>query len=426
MRKKKVLVHGTPDSLKKFFADAISHDYEVVALLNEGFEKVSIVLGGGYKELEVIPSQSLPKFISSIIDAIIITDNDDKNSVRNFFLQQGFEPNKIILWNDKNGLESFELQNSDGTRMAFVNGLDFPLRNEADKKALNKYISSLKKMHGIRNLDPKLYDSRIFKNPPLDPNDLKTFTDKLNWLKVHDATPLKSRLADKYRVRNWVSEKIGSEYLIPLLGVWDSFDEINFDDLPDQFILKCNHSSAKNIIVRDKKTFDKERAHRNINLWMSINYIFAFELHYGSIDRKIIAEKLMNTSALLDYKFWCFNGEPIYCALVTGRLIGNICMTFFDMNWNATEVERSDYPRSEPPEDIQPPKNFELMKELVTKLAEGFAFVRVDLYEIEGKVYFGEMTFTPGGGVFSWKSEGTDEYLGSLLKLPEPTPPPKL
>ena len=431
MKKKKVLVHGTPDSLKKFFADAISFDYEVAAILSESFEKISIMQGD--KELEVIPSQNLPKFVQHTIDAVIITDNVERESVINFFLKQGFEPRKIILWNEKNGYESFEFKGTDDTRIAFVNGLDFPLRNATDERALQKYLESLKQLRYIRNLDPKLYDSSVFRKNPIDPNNLRTFKEKLAWLKIHDATPLKSRLADKYRVRNWVAEKIGAQYLIPLLGVWDSFDDINFDDLPNSFVLKVNHSSSKNIFVRDKKTFDKERARRNINLWMTITYVYAFELHYSQIDRKIIAEELMinrDEPDIDNYKFWCFNGAPLYCAVESGRSadgsLANLCMDFFDMNWKLTDVERSDHPNSEHPELIPPPKTFELMKELAAKLAEGFPFVRVDFYEIDGRVYFGEMTFTPAGGFLSFKSEGTNEYWGSILKLPEPYPTPKL
>lgn len=418
MRKKKVLVHGTRDSVKLFFQDAISRDYEILAILNEQLEGISITHDG--KELEVLPAQNLPKFVENVIDAIIITDTDNKESIATFFVNQGFELRKIIIWDKNNGYESFEFKGADDTRLAVVNGLEFPLSTSADEKALKKYIASLKKIRYIKNLDPKLY------GVPLETDNLTTFTKKLQWLKIHDATLLKTRLADKYRVRNWIAEKIGAQYLIPLLGVWDDFDDINFDDLPNQFVLKVNHSSGKNIFVRDKKNFDKEKARRDINLWMSISYVFALELHYANIDRKIIAEELMTSVGLPDdYKFLCINGKIVYCQYLTDRL-GELKLNYFDENWKVTNVERSDHPRSNHPEEILPPKNFELMKELATKLAEGFAFVRVDFYEIEGRVYFGEMTFTPAGGFFSYKSEGTDEYLGSLLKLPEPTAPPRL
>ena len=249
----------------------------------------------------------------------------------------------------------------------------------------------------------------------------------MQWLKIFDATPIKSRLADKFSVRSWVAEKIGDEYLIPLLGVYDDFDDIDFDALPDQFVLKCNHGSGMNVICRDKKSFDKRNAREKLNAWLAFDFAaLLFELHYTRINRKIIAEKFMangDLPDLIDYKFLCFNGEIIYCQYLTDRS-SNLKLNYFDENWMPTKVERSDHPRSDHPEKIRRPKNFELMKKLAAKLAEGFDFVRVDFYEIDGKVYFGEMTFTPGAGNFYYKSVGTDEYLGSLLTLPAATPPP--
>lgn len=176
---------------------------------------------------------------------------------------------------------------------------------------------------------------------PLDFNDLRTFTEKLQWLKIFDATPIKSRLADKYLVRNWVAEKIGQEYLIPLLGVWDDFDDIDFDDLPDQFVLKCNHGSGMNIIVRDKKTFDKQQAREKLNSWLAFDYGMSdgIELHYTRIDRKIIAEKYIEemNGGLLDYKFHCFNGTVKFIQTIGDRdLIKHTGhQNFYNLKWNA-------------------------------------------------------------------------------------------
>ena len=132
-----------------------------------------------------------------------------------------------------------------------------------------------------------------------------------------------------------------------------------------------------------------------------------------------------NLPDLTDYKFLCFDGKIVYCQYLTDRST-NLRLNYFDVNWNVTTVERNDHSRSDRPEEIPPPKNFELMKNLAEILSQGFAFVRVDFYEIDGKIYFGEMTFTPGAGNFYYRSAGTNEYLGSLLKLPKPSPLPKL
>ena len=433
MRKKRVLVHGTADSLKKFFADALSFDYEIVAILSESFEKISIVRGG--KDLEVFPSQSLPKIVFRFVDAIIITDvTGAKESVVRFFIKQGFPLRKIILWNNRDGWESFEFQHPDGTRLAFIGGLEFHINDKDDENFYNGIKNQLKVQRVRRNMEPEEYPKLVAtdfeqrRGKPLDFNNVQTFTEKLNWIKVFDATPLKSRLADKYAVRGWIADKIGSQYLIPLLGVWNDFDEINFNELPNQFVLKCNHSWNANIIVRDKNNFDKQKAREQINAWLNIDHAArSFELHYTRIQRRILAEKFMSNGDLpnlIDYRFWCFNGKPFICGFDDGSIAQPT--DFFDMNWKVTDIEKRDYPNSEHPEQIPPPKNFELMKNLAAKLAEGFAFVRVDFYEIEGKVYFSEMTFTPGAANFSYKSAGTDEQLGGLLKLPKKYPMPHL
>ena len=431
MRKKKVLVHGTAESLNKFFSDAVSRDYEIVALLSDKPDKIS-------SDLEVFSPQNLPKVIHKLIDGIILTNAT--GAFVKLFLKQGIEPRKIILWDFEQGWGTFNLPDSDGTPVIYFCGLEFHIRNEEDVKFFSTMHEWIQQQRQIKNLDPKFYPAVLarqfqkYTGKPLDFNNLRTLTEKLQWLKIYDATPLKSRLADKYLVRNWIEEKIGGEYLIPLLGVWNDFDEINFDDLPDRFVLKCNHGWNMNIIVRDKKSLDLREAREKINAWLAVDFgTHNLQLHYSPIERKILAEKFMTNGDAPDidnYKFWCFNGVPIFCGFDSGRTsdgdITNLRIDYFDMDWKPNEFENAAHPRSDHPERIPPPKNFELMKKLAAKLAEGFAFVRVDFYEIEGRIYFGEMTFTPGAGNFSYKSEGTDEYLGSLLKLPEPTPPPKL
>ena len=437
MKKKKILVHGTLDSLKKFFSDAVSNDYDVVAVISDEAEKISPIRNG--RPIDVLATKNVPTFVLRLIDGIIFTGND-KSSAEIFF-RQGIDPKKIILWDAAQGWLPFGGQEPDGTQVVFFCGLEFHIRSEDDAKFFNETVRRLQTQRQVKNLNPQLYPIALMQDyqrrmgRPFDFNKPQTFTEKLQWIKILDATPLKSRLADKYLVRRWVAEKIGEQYLIPLLGVWDDFDDINFDELPDQFVLKCNHGCGMNIIVRDKKSFNRQQAREKLNAWLAVDFGAqpALEFHYTRINRKIIAEKFMSNGDLPDidnYKFWCFDGKPLHCAVESGRSadgdLTNLRMDFFDMNWTPTTVERSDHPRSDHPEKIRRPKNFKLMKKLAAKLAEGFAFVRVDFYEIDGKVYFGEMTFTPGAGNYSYKSEGTDEYLGSLLTLPTPTPPPRL
>ena len=248
----------------------------------------------------------------------------------------------------------------------------------------------------------------------------QTFNEKIQWLKLYDSTPLKTRLADKYLVRDWVKEKIGEEYLIPLLGVWDNFDEIDFDKLPNQFVLKCNHGCGYNIIVNDKSKFNKEDARRKINNWMNEDFAFrcGLELHYSAIPRKIIAEKYIENSGndLYDYKFWCFDGKVKYIQFLSERNTNGLKMAFYDKNW-----EKQDFVYSYPldSKNIPRPDNLEIMVYLAEKLAEGFNHVRVDFYRLEdSKVYFGEMTFTSCSGVCKWIPATMDMEFGQLIELP--------
>lgn len=247
----------------------------------------------------------------------------------------------------------------------------------------------------------------------------QTFNEKIQWMKLYDSTPEKTRLADKYLVRDWVKEKIGEEYLIPLLGVWDNFDDIDFDTLPEQFVLKCNHGCAYNIIVKDKTQFNKEDARKKMNSWMNEDYSFkgGFELHYTNIPRKIIAEKYIenNNEDLFDYKFWCFDGKVEYIQFLSERNTNGLKMAFYDREWNKQDFVYS-YPLDT--KNIDKPENLELMIELAEKLAQDFNHVRIDFYLLNnGEIKFGEMTFTSCSGISRWEPKKTDLMLGKNFKL---------
>lgn len=234
-------------------------------------------------------------------------------------------------------------------------------------------------------------------------------------------------------MRSWVAEKIGDEYLIPLLGVWENFDDINFDDLPDKFVLKCNHGSGMNIIVRDKSSFDMQNAREKINAWLAVDYgaLTGLETHYTRIDRKIIAEKYIENmqSGVIDYKFHCFNGVAQFVQVIGDRNFEKHTryQKFCDLDYNDIGAMFEDYPHF--PYDVPKPKNFEDMKRFAKILSEGFSYVRVDFYEIDGKILFGEMTFTSDSGYLPHKRTWTyekDLAVGNLLNLPKSTPPPQL
>ena len=248
----------------------------------------------------------------------------------------------------------------------------------------------------------------------------KTFNEKIQWLKLYDSTPIKTRLADKYLVRDWIKEKIGEEYLIPLLGVYDKFEDIDFSKLPNQFVIKCNHGSGYNIIVKDKSQLDIEDARNKINAWMNENFAFrvGYELHYRDIEPKIIIEEYMSEigDALYDYRFFCSYGKVLQIWLDIASGTPDHKRKIYDKNWNELNFTVK-WPRLE--EDVKKPSNLDDMIELVKKMSEEFSLVRVDFYNINGKIYFGEMTFTSMSGTGKFSSQKESKKLASLIKLPE-------
>lgn len=274
----------------------------------------------------------------------------------------------------------------------------------------------------IRGLLPEQYKEALsdwyykYTGERLDLANPRTFNQKVQWMKLYDNTPLKTKLSDKYAVREWISSTIGEEYLIPIIGVWDSFDEIDFDSFPNQFVLKANHGSGWNIIVKDKADFNKEKAQEQFHIWLGKNYAYeGFELHYKSIIPKIIAEQYIKSDDLYDYKFICLDEKPRYVCVYSQRFY-DMRENIFDMEWNEQPVEM-DYKCSET--NIPKPRNFERMKQLAEKLCKGFSLVRIDFYNIDGRIYFGEMTFTPGNGKLRMEPKEFDTQLGKMVSLPE-------
>lgn len=249
----------------------------------------------------------------------------------------------------------------------------------------------------------------------------ETYNEKLNWLKLHDRNPLYTRLVDKYEVKDYVANVIGSEYIIPTLGVWDHFDEIDFDELPAQFALKCTHDSGGLVIVEDKEKMDKKSAKKIIESSLKHNfYYIGREWPYKNVKPRIIAEQYIcddQSDDLIDYKFMCFNGKVKSIFTCTDRHLENgLKVTFFDREWKKMRFERR-YPFDN--KKIKAPKNLSKMIELAEVLSSNIPFVRVDFYEINEKIYFGELTFYPGCGFEKFKPEKWDRIFGDWLELPK-------
>lgn len=248
----------------------------------------------------------------------------------------------------------------------------------------------------------------------------QSFNEKLQWLKLYDRKPIYSTMVDKYAVKEYVASIIGEKYIIPTLGVWDKFEDINFDILPNQFVLKCTHDSGGLVICEDKNKLDIVAARKKLNKSLKHNYYYGGrEWPYKNVKPRIIAEKYMKDSDaenLKDYKFFCFNGMPKCFKVDFDRFVEHHA-NYFSMDGKlmrlGEEICPPDFNR-----EIFLPKSLRLMKEFASKLANEQPFLRVDFYEVDGRVYFGELTFFPASGFGKFIYEGNDELLGSWIKLP--------
>lgn len=262
-----------------------------------------------------------------------------------------------------------------------------------------------------------VYRLRLGRWPDL--KNPRTFTEKVQWMRLHDTDSQKTLLADKYLVRDWISDKIGDKYLIPLHGVWDSFEDIDLSELPDKFVLKANHGSGYNLIVSDKSKLDMDVVGKLCNRWLKQNYGREnLEPQYSAIPPKLVAEEFLENGGhgLDDYKVHCFNGEPLFIQHMTGRDNKNVEMCFYDTQWCRLSLTNSNYPIYS--EQISAPKTLTELLEVVKVLSDGFNYVRVDFYVLDdGTLKFGEMTFTPAAGIMKWKPEEYDLKLGEMMIL---------
>ncbi|MCL1987607.1 MAG: FkbM family methyltransferase [Firmicutes bacterium] len=289
-------------------------------------------------------------------------------------------------------------------------------------ESLIKNLSYFKDYDYYKNLKPSQYRRALedwyetHTNNKLNFDNPQRYTEKIQWLKLYDSTPLKTKLADKYAVREWIAEKIGEEYLVPLLGVYENFDEINFDTLPKKFILKCNHGCQMNLIVEDKDLINHKVVRQKFERYLNTNYAFyGLELHYKDIPPKIIAEKYINeTNDWTEYHFFCANGKIDYFYVDSFNDARQ--RDFFDINWNLQPFTQR-FPNSEIPP--KRPNNFDEMLKIATILCQEFIHVRIDLYNSSGKIYFGEMTFTSGNGRQKYEPDNIDYKLGNLIELPK-------
>ncbi len=276
----------------------------------------------------------------------------------------------------------------------------------------------------FNHMDDEKYLKKAFRlsmGRELNLENPKTYNEKLQWLKLYDRKPVYTLMVDKYEAKKVIGEIIGDEYIVPLLGVWDRFEDIDFDALPERFVLKCTHDSGGLVICKDKSKLDKAAAKKRIDHCMKHNFFWGLrEWPYKDVKPRIIAEKYMEdslTGELRDYKFFAFDGAVKALFIASERQSGGETkFDFFDADFNHLPFTNGHPNADKAPEK---PEHFEKMKELAAKLSVGIPQVRVDFYEADGKIYFGEMTFFHWSGMMPFEPEEWDYKFGEWIKLPD-------
>lgn len=283
---------------------------------------------------------------------------------------------------------------------------------------MNKYIFSVLRLLPDSMFIRIKYFYHFHRLPNL--KNPTTFTEKIQWLKLHDRKPLYTKMVDKYEAKKYIAHIIGEQYIIPSYGVWDSFDDIDFDSLPNQFVLKTTHDCGGVVICRDKSKFDKQKACDILNAHLRINYYYeGREWPYKNVRPRILAEAFMEndlTGDLKDYKFFCFDGcvKALFVAADRQSKEEETKFDFYDEHFKHLDI-RNGHPNST--NIIDKPVNFELMKQLAAKLSKGFPHLRVDFYEVNGLVYVGELTFSHYSGMVPFDPPKWDKLFGNWISI---------
>jgi hypothetical protein len=246
----------------------------------------------------------------------------------------------------------------------------------------------------------------------------KTFTEKIQWIKLHGSLEKYTKYVDKFTVREFIKKTIGEQHLVPIYGVWDRFEDIPFENLPQQFVLKATHGSGYVFVCKDKSKLNLKSLKSTVNKWLSENFYHKTrEKQYKGCHPKIICEKYLEDERgeLVDYKIFCYNGQPQIVEVVWDRFTSHKGDVYKDLNWTTLNIGYVGFPYSK--KQLNKPENLSAMLEVARKLAKDFPFVRVDLYSINNQIYFGELTFTPANGVERFDPPQADYFLGKLIDL---------
>ena len=288
-----------------------------------------------------------------------------------------------------------------------------------------KIITGLAARGFLNWVPDKTYVKTVYRmkmGKKLDLENPQTFNEKLQWVKLYDRKPVYTRMVDKYEAKGWIAEQVGEEYVIPTIGVWDSFDQIDKNALPNEFIMKTTHDSGTFMICTDKSTFNWELAKKRMEKSLRRTYFYSGrEWPYKNVKPRIICEELLKNEdgkPLSDYKFYCFNGDVRMSHVTFGRgTEEGLRVNYYDRDLNLLPVQHYKYPPYKG--EYIPPKNYEKMVELASVLSKDTPHVRVDFYEVNDKIYLGELTFFTDGGCGYFTPREFDYTVGSWMKLPK-------
>lgn len=291
------------------------------------------------------------------------------------------------------------------------------IRNSISCKIKRKLLFCFARFYSDKEFLEKLFP--LMMGYPLNLEYPRTFSEKMQWLKLYNRNQEYSRMVDKYEAKKYVSSIIGDQYIIPTIGIYNDVEEIDFENLPNQFVLKCTHNSGRGMyICKDKTQADVALIKKGLKNGLRQNYfLHNREWPYKNVKPRIIAEQYIsdNDEDLKDYKFFCFNGDPLYCQVISGRN-SNMTIDFYDRDWNHQSFhEPFFYPFSD--KGHCRPSRFDEMLQLSKQLSLGIPFIRVDFYQVNNQVYFGELTFYPTSGMGGFDPEEWDNIFGNLINL---------
>ncbi len=299
----------------------------------------------------------------------------------------------------------------------------------------DKIITNLGRRGLLNWMDDETYIKLLYYlvfRHPLNLREPKTFNEKIQWLKLYDRRPDYTKMVDKYEVKKYIADEIGEEFVIPTIGIWDDFEEIDFNGFPPRFVLKCTHDSGGIVICRDKSRLDIKNTRKKLSRLLKQNFFYyGREYPYKNVKPRIMAEQYMENTRnyelkysnhdnteneLIDYKLLCFNGKvKVSFTCTEHNFSSGLKVTFYDREWNELPFERH-YPKSSIP--ISKPHNYKKMVELAEHLSDGIPLLRVDFYEIQEKLYIGELTFYPGCGLEEFTPSSIDYEMGNWIEIP--------